>query len=367
MKPNVDLVFDVDQDFYHASSLYAGLDMLARRGAIELNFRRAERLELDLTSDSDTVCLQVRNPGSNRPMLIAIDLHDQSHIFATAILKQCDSYLKRSFHERDINELPGELACKVRPFGLNYACRTTGSTIRIFRHAAFCLVLRGLTGIRRLRHHLVLPRAADFEQLPTGFVEPTIVFQTRVWEANETAPGESDAINEGRVAVVRALKEAFGERFRGGLVPTSLALARYPREVSAFPSRRSLYTAMSKRNLIGIYTQGLHCSTAFKLPEYLAASLCIVAETPRNLLPVPLVPGRHFLPFRSAQECVAACQRLLANRELAAEMRRANHDYYRTEVEPSAHICRVLERCRGILCHETVSAAASEVGPAFRE
>jgi hypothetical protein len=188
-----------------------------------------------------------------------------------------------------------------------------------------------------------LPRIADFERAPTDALEPTIVFQSRVWEPDEAAPGESEAINETRVGVIRALKATLGDRFRGGLVPTPLALARYPNEVTSLPCRRRLYTKMSKRNLIGIYTEGLFGSTAYKMAEYLAASQCVVAEPPRNELSTPLVAGRHFLPFRNAEECVAACQRLLADQDLATAMRRANNEYYRAEVEPLAHMRKVLE------------------------
>jgi hypothetical protein len=348
VQPAVDLVFDLDQDLYHASAVYAGLDALARRGVVRLRFRRPALRERDLTADPFTVCLELRAPGSPKPPLVAIDLHDQSHVFATAVLERCDSYFKRSFHGPDLAALPGNLLCKIRPFGLNYACRTFGSTRRLFQRAALGLAFRGIVGIRRLRHHVALPKIGAFEQGPAAVVEPTIVFQTRVWEAHEAAPGESEAINEERVALLRALKNAFGARFRGGLVPTPLALARYPRDVSIHPSRRTRYTAMSKRNLIGIYTRGLHDSTAFKLPEYLAASQCIVAEPPRNELPVPLVIGKHFLPFASADECVAACHRLFAEKDLATRMRHANHEYYVSEVEPAAHLGRVLQNFLGL-------------------
>jgi hypothetical protein len=173
-------------------------------------------------------------------------------------------------------------------------------------------------------------------------VEPAVVFQTRVWEPHETAAGECEEINAGRVALIQALRSAFGDRFRGGLVPTALARARYPAEISPHRARRSRYIAMSKRNLIGVYSRGLHQSTAFKLPEYLAASQCIVAETPRNESPVPLVAGRHFLGFRNPDECVAACRRLLVDDKLASEMRSANHEYYRSQVEPSARLLQAL-------------------------
>ena len=86
-------------------------------------------------------------------------------------------------------------------------------------------------------------------------------------------------------------------------------------------------------------------STAFKLPEYLAASQCIVAEPPRNELAAPLEPGRHFLPFHTPDDCVAACQKLLADPHTAAAIRAANFEYYRGEVEPAARFSALIHRC----------------------
>jgi hypothetical protein len=344
MKPTVALVFDLEQDDYHASALYAGLDGLARRGVIRLRFRRC-RGEADrhLVEDPLAVCLEVMAEGQPGHLL-AIDLHDQGDVFAPRALAACDVYLKRSFHRPDVERLPTELARKVLPFGLNYSCRSHGSTMRFLRVAGPRLGLGGLAGLRRLRNHFAPPLVEEFEQDPTTDLERAIILQTRVWEPHDAGPGEAEAINEGRVALIRALRAAFGDRFQGGLVRTPLALARYPQEISPHPSRRRLYTAMSKRYLIGVYTRGLHESTAFKLPEYLAASQCVVAEPPRNELPVPLEAGKHFLPFRDPDECVAACRRLLADDDLVRAMRQANHEYYRSEVEPAEHVARVLER-----------------------
>ena len=344
MRPSVELIYDHHQDIYHASSVSVGLEALAARGRIDLTYRKATAAEADLVADSLTVALFIRDPQHSTEHLAAIDLHDQSHVFGPKILERCDIYFKRSYFEPDLEPLSVDCATKVVPFGLNFASRTMGSSVRMVWRTGLGKLLQGRHGIHGLRKHLVLPKPEEFEQTPDVALEPTIVFQTRVWEPHETAPGECDELNEQRVAVVRALREAFGERFRGGLVPTALAKARYPHEVSIFPTRRPEYIAMSKRNLIGVYTRGLHHSTAFKLPEYLAASQCIVAQTPRNGTPKPMVAGTHFLPFDDPDECVAACQQLLFDHDLAAQMRRANHAYYHAEVAPAAHMERVLER-----------------------
>ncbi len=344
MRPFVQFIYDHRQDVYHASSVCVGLESLAARGLIDLAYRKATSSEADIVADPLTVGLIVRDPRSDAERLVGIDLHDQSDVYGPKILDRCDLYLKRSFYRPHLDSLPAEWASKIAPFGLNFASRTKLSSLRMLWRTGMGKLLQGKSGVHSLRKYLILPKPDAFVQAPNAVLEPTVVFQTRVWEPHETAPGECDELNEQRVAVIRALREAFGDRFRGGLVPTPLARQRYPHEVSILPTRRPDYIAMSKRNLIGVYTHGLHHSTAFKFPEYMAASQCIVAESPRNGLPSPALAGTHYLPFDDPDECVAACQRLFFDHELATQMRRANHRYYQTEVEPAAHMRKVIER-----------------------
>lgn len=339
--PIVELLFDLKQDFYNASCVWTGLDMLARAGVIRLRLHRVDPSLSALTADPLTVCMRIHGRPSAEPVLVAVDLRDQSDQFAVEAMKRCDAYLKRSFSRTALSALPGHLALKVQPFGLNYPCRSWGSGARLFS-VGLRMLTRGATGIRSWKYHVTLPTVSAFEQDPSVLLEPTIVFQTRVWDPHDTAPGECDTINEGRVSIIRALRKAFGQRFRGGLVPTELARARYPREITTYPTRRNRYTAMSKRSLIGVYTVGLHRSTAFKLPEYLAASQCVVAEPLFTELPTPLMAGTHYIPFSSPDECVAACGRLLDDPGLADQMRRANHEYYVTQVAPAAQMLRAL-------------------------
>jgi hypothetical protein len=344
MTPRITVFYGFGQGLYHTAALYAGLDALARTGAIALSIRRPKPGEGPLQDMVSTLSFKTAGEEGDKERWIAIDTHDRSDAFAMGLLESCDLYLKRSFYPPDLARLPTELRDKLRPFGLNYACRTRRGTRRLLRAVGPYFARHGMTGIRLLRGHLQLPMVNEFEQAPTTPLEPTIIFQTRVWAAEDTALGEHDAINEQRVAIIRALRKEFGPRFVGGLVPTPLAMERYPNEISTHSSRRRLYTALSKRSLIGVYSRGLHDSTAFKLPEYLAASQCIVAEPPRNELPAPLIPGTHYLPYQNPEECVAACRRLLDDNKLAMAMRNANQAYYRSEVEPSAHVLRLLER-----------------------
>ena len=274
---------------------------------------------------------------------MAIETHDKSDYFAEEALRVCDLYLKRSYYPPDLERFPASLASKVQPLGMNYYCRNAASTLRVLKTLGARLAWKGSGGLRTVYNFMVLPKVAAFEQPPDSTIEPAVVFQTRVWEAHEVGVGDH-TINAERVALIRALKKAFGDRFRGGLVPTPYALANFPGDITTLPTRRSRYTKWSKNCLIGVYTRGLHQSIAAKLPECLAASQCLVAEPIEHHLPVPLEEGRNHSTFRDPDQCVAACRRLLEDHPFANSMRRANHDYYRREVEPAAHALRNIER-----------------------
>jgi hypothetical protein len=128
-------------------------------------------------------------------------------------------------------------------------------------------------------------------------------------------------------------------------MPTALAVSRYPGDITPHSSRYVEYLAKKKRCLISVYTRGVEHSLAFKLGETLAASQCLVSVPLRYSLPAPLVESVHYSPFETPEQCVAACQELLVSPERARAMRRANHAYYVSEVEPAAHVAKLLAAC----------------------
>ena len=351
--PEVVLFTNARQNHLHTSFVHAGLDILARGKRIKLLTSSGRSSDAGLLRDSLTICLMVRCAGST-PVVVAIDLHDQSREFAHDALQRCDVYLKRSFDRAEVARLNPALGAKVVPFGLNYPCSSLETTLRWMGPRARKMFARRSDWLRHMRRQVVMPPVRRYEQTPDSKIEQKLIFQPRLWEEHE-APGEAEPINRQRVELLRALRAAFGDRLVGGLVRTKLAVEQHPDELTNQPTRHSRYIAISKRNLIGIYTRGLWGSAAFKLSEYLAASQCIVAEPLTTELPVPLIPGKHYLPFNTPGECIDACHQLLRDPALAERMRRANHEYYVEHVEPSARMARVIQLA--------VSDAAPSSGP----
>jgi hypothetical protein len=173
--------------------------------------------------------------------------------------------------------------------------------------------------------------------------EPSIFFQTRVWEPPDDDP-LTIAINEERATLVLCLRQAFGGRFLGGIIPSPYALKHYPEAITCLDFSMRAYAQLLKRPLIAIYSRGLHDSVAFKMAEYLASSRAIVGHHPMVTLPRPLIEGGNYLGFDDPDECIAKCETLLADAQASDAMRRQNWDYYRTEVEPAAQLLRTLER-----------------------
>jgi hypothetical protein len=94
---------------------------------------------------------------------------------------------------------------------------------------------------------------------------------------------------------------------------------------------------------VGIYTKGLHHATAWKLGEYTAASMCIVASGFRYTFVEPFTAPRHFLAYETPAECVAHCVRLLEDDDEARAMSRANYGYYLEQIRPAKQMRRWLD------------------------
>jgi hypothetical protein len=317
-----------------------GLCALQARRDIALRYVVPTGAARWLGGDAVVVCLDVTHGSTRR---IAIDLRDGLGI-SRPIIDNVDVYLKRAFYPPEIAALPDDLARKMHAFGLNYGCRSAASTVRLLGNVGWPIVRQGTPGLARLRQYFSTPAPSAFEQSPDAAVEAKVVFQTRLWTKGEVPESEVEPLNDGRVAMVRALRQAFGDRFVGGLVPTPFALQHYPNEITPHSSRYAQYLALKKRYLVSIYTRGVEHSLAFKLGETLAASQCLVSVPLRYALPAPLVAGEHYLSFETTDEAVSACQRLFEAPRLARSMRLANHAYYLREVEPAAHVANVLWR-----------------------
>jgi Glycosyl transferases group 1 len=344
--PLLRIYLEPEDKIEHTASTYAGFHALAARG--EVNFeliRRPRALQFLREDDGLVICGVFKTSSSLPEVRFSIDLRDRSDLISNGCLNWSQIYFKRSL-VRLHQQFNGSALTpdKILPMGVNFAARSGLATTGALHVVASTAFLNPLESIGRIKRFLSLAPSHAFEQSPTEDLAPTVLFQTRLWTEKELELSKSKGLNQRRVDLVVALKNHFGPQFKGGLIENPQALATYPELISNFASDRKSYAMAAKQQLIGVYSEGLSGSTAFKFLEYLAGSQCIVAETLANQLPDHCQPGSHYLPFGTPSECIAQCERLLSNQEEARNMRHSNARFYKEVASPVARARYILEK-----------------------
>jgi spore maturation protein CgeB len=75
------------------------------------------------------------------------------------------------------------------------------------------------------------------------------------------------------------------------------------------------------------------------MAEALAASQCLISEPTVAYLPADM----PHTSYQSTDECIAACDYYLSHPSVSKELQNLAWKYYRSAVEPSAHVKRVLD------------------------
>lgn len=273
------------------------------------------------------------------------------------LLSEVDCYFKRSFSERHNAEL--QQGDRIHPFGLSYVVTCRASVFRTMR-LRDPLRQKASRAAKAIMGRSAYPRVRAFEAPPQVRDDPKVVFMTRVYDPSGE-PGEDpqallhgnagperEQINEMRAGCVRALREAFGPSFSGGLAPTAYGTARYPDCVSdAAALPRTQYLRAAKKADVGIATMGLHESNQWKLAEYVAASRAIVSERLRYQVPGFSQP-QNYLEFETPEECVERTADLLGSRDRRLAMMRENARHYEAYVRPDSAVARTIEVVRAL-------------------
>jgi len=351
---------------HHSWQVFAGLSALRSAGQVDLRFVVADRGGLAL---EDVVpWAEVHDRETRGRWTVCFDLADGAWLTGPRP-RIADVVFKRSFLSTPIEspdrpawDPPGEIAGKVVPFGLNYACRTghegrmigysldtlrtaarRGRTHRSWSWRAHRMVwpLRQPMQLARARRHPErvwsgIPRhVSQFEVAPHVPAEPIALFHTRAWA--EKVPGTADhhtRPNWQRAELIRVLRRRLGVRFRGGFAPTPYAREHFPDCLSDQPTEPVAYMQAVQHCAIAVSSIGLQHSNPYKVPEQLSASRAIVSEPLAFGLPTPLETGRHLLTFDDPEGCADACERLLDDPALVSHLREQAWDYYQREVRP---------------------------------
>ncbi len=360
-----------DQNFDHMTQIISGLYDLEAKNKIKLEFTSNFERKVKNTMHKFVLWMQITDNNNGNVRSVCIDLYDGKEIHSFEKLTLCDVYFKRSYNSEYINKIGKPNKNKIHPYGLNYRCRTKNETHFLKRFILFHLCRKTLfknpfqllysffnefVGYILLKRNIELSiykplTVEDFLRKPDVPTEDLILFQTRVWHPEEVPAIDEKqlkSINDMRAETVRVLRKRFGNKFIGGLACTKLAQDCYSDCLVTGKTDRKNYIDSVKKSLIGVTTTGLHGSIGGKLPEYLAASMCLITERLEYELPVPLIERENYLTFSHPDECIHMCEMILENSHLQKQMRHRNYNYFINQAEPSQIISDCISKAMGL-------------------
>lgn len=344
----------------HHYGVLRGLIELADREEICLSFR--PRRDWPFRGVPNALVVTFR-AGSEPPVIVCYDMMDWPELAVPEALEPCDVYVKRSVAPDGYPGLSAALAHKIVPWGFSLP-----ATVEFSSHATALYLRRYLDAEGRDEHRVrrrELAKNLAFRALrrvhsgyaiePYAFPvpdyrvlaeTPRVFLQTRLWDPVTTASRHyrsTEQLNRFRVELVRALRQALGDRFVGGVIPSPLAQTMCPELVTDLGSDFASYFRTMGSCLIAVTEAGIHGSNGARLPELLGAGRCVVSE--RLVYPPLRAPrdGQEILYFSDVAECVERCLELIAAPERAVAIAKLGHDFYLAETAPAAMARRFLE------------------------
>lgn len=351
---NVDVVMGEGSDIWLHSYFLTGLIQLAQEKAISLRVTRDDDLARFLGCRGNRyplLVLRCTTSGRGNSRVICFDPRDQSDAWQTDALEGCDLYFKRSTYQLDTDQLAESHRVKVRSINPMFAAwcpNDVGWTLRM--HATFIttalhrIAARGsfkdaVQSLQRDIHCLATLSSLDqYEDTPASRKRKQVLFQTRLWDPAEEDGDWVEPCNQHRVEMVRTLRAKLGDRLVGGLIRTPYTEQHYSDLLSNLTptakAKRGEFIRLCRQFLVRVNIKALFDATPYSLGETLAANNCLVSETIRNSFATPLIDGRHYVGFTTADECAEKCKELLDSDEKTTPLREEAYAYYRSAVRP---------------------------------
>lgn len=329
-RANLHVTLHVDPLTIHSWSVLCGLSMLANDGSISLDVR-----DLGYDDEPYTLMLEVKDHQRHSPVQVSLAVGDAGR----------DSFTRRESLADIVFRRSSSIGDNSRPLGMLLGVESGKEPISRYLLSTFSRAIRrrSMSGARRTVSALArgrFPTVEEYELNSASRGTGGVFFQPRAWDPAEGDPNDREMINEYRAELIRALRSEFGPGFTGGFVASEFARARYPELLFTGSSERSDYLARIRQSDIGIASIGLHRSTPFKIPEYLAAGRAVLSEP--LYFQVGPDPDGAIGSFTSVSDCVEQVSTLLSNRDQLIQRQEAALVYWRDHVRPDRIMARMI-------------------------
>lgn len=250
----------------------------------------------------------------------------------TALLNDCDFYFKRSFLDEKNAEFTDDLRKKIFPLGFNYHLTYKGCPLNDSLPKLMAKTLLRKESMNSFTKNRFEGKAEFTDK------KPKILFLTRLWDPSECSEihrEERIKINSDRIAIIKALKERYGENAIVGINDTPFSRSIAPELImdGSFTKRRN-YLKLLHKSDICIASTGLHGSIGWKTAEYIAAAKAIVSEPFVYAVTGNFKEGKNYLSYTDPDSCLKAVDKLFNDPEFIYEIKKNNEEYYRSYLSP---------------------------------
>lgn len=358
------------QELNHSSYIQTGLFELERdsflKTKVTLSFAKRVGVIKVLNSSVETYhqphpktsFYQLIDTETGKKINFATDLYDASNSFSKYALDHCDYVFKRSYETKYVSLLPKEYQKKLFPLGWCFGVHSSIKNLNLKFYFALLhsnlmtdskwdrfFLKRIFNSVSRQQRHWnfikTTRKIENFEQKPTKSEKDYIVFQTRCF-AHENSK-EIQQLHRQRYRIIKLLQSRFPEQFKGGFIPSEVVFQNYKDAITNLKTDPQSYLQLVKSSLIGIYTQGIQDSPAWKMAEYLSQGKVVIAQKFKTELPISLEDKKHLLFFENENEIPELCHLVLNNASFVEQLAENGRKYYEENISPKQNIKRIIE------------------------
>lgn len=331
------VIVHINSTLHHFSQLFAGLEYLSMENKIDLEYN----LEL---GKFPTDIFRIELNGLN----IFFDLSDNSRIYNN-IYEQSDFYVKRMLLKTDMENMK-----KLIPYGLYYPVYFRNKNLKFLFLKDSKLLKFSLKYWNTFSRLLDVKDCIAVNELSLLESEPALIeqitFRAKLWNPanNDTLWKKEERIilNNQRVEINRALKNKFGENFKGGILKDKYSEKICPDLLlSEKEYHRREYLKQLKKASIGVVNQGLEDSIGAKMGEYVANSLAIITTSIQKFkLPGIFDEGENYLTYTNLEECLGCTKKLVNDPKLRLKIQSNNARYYKYYLHPGKKVDKIINQ-----------------------
>ena len=331
---------------HHLSQIYTGFELLKKTGTVDLHYQfpsRMKRMHFMAIADIE---------GEK----VVFDLKDSVDIDEN-VYQTCEFYFKRMLAKEDLPTHP-----KIFPLGFNNAVYyPIPAFLRVLFRASKQRTIRQVFRFNRPLSLAVFNKESAINCNPSSLESPPncqlpdkVFFSARLWDPDtffeQERKEECHEINQHRISLVKNLKEAFNDKFVGGIVADRFSHKICPGLLlpKSFSNKAS-YLKHLRKCTIGIASPGIYNSVGWKFTEYISNS-CAIVTSPIDdfVFPGDFKEKENYFSYRNLDECISKVDMLLKNRDLKNGMMNNNHQYHKNYVTPEKLVSNVLARVLGV-------------------